>query len=142
MLLSRSLLNDAEFVSGTIVNPQDGAAFNQGMTDLAYLLARAVLLAYDFSGIATIVDLGAEKVSCCEASWNSIRERGEQSSICRTIVAHHDAPQRMQSGSRTCQETSLIRFPSEPTSTFCVAFSTTGATTLPGSFSEIAVRRW
>jgi O-methyltransferase domain/Dimerisation domain len=39
-------------------NAQDGAAFNQGMTDLAYLLARAVLLAYDFSGITTIVDLG------------------------------------------------------------------------------------
>jgi O-methyltransferase domain/Dimerisation domain len=37
---------------------EDGAAFNQGMTDLAYLLARAVLLAYDFSGITTIVDLG------------------------------------------------------------------------------------
>jgi O-methyltransferase domain/Dimerisation domain len=39
-------------------NLQDGAAFNHGMSDLAYLLARAVLLAYDFAGIGTIVDLG------------------------------------------------------------------------------------
>jgi O-methyltransferase domain/Dimerisation domain len=39
-------------------NPQAGHAFNQGMTDLSYLLARAVLLAYDFSQIASIVDVG------------------------------------------------------------------------------------
>jgi hypothetical protein len=39
-------------------NTHDGAAFNAGMTDLSYLLARAVLLAYDFSGITTIADLG------------------------------------------------------------------------------------
>jgi hypothetical protein len=39
-------------------DPQDGAAFNQGMTDLSSLLAHAVLLAYDFSGVACIVDVG------------------------------------------------------------------------------------
>jgi O-methyltransferase/methyltransferase family protein len=39
-------------------NPQDGAAFNQGMTDLSSLLAHAVLLAYDFSEVASIVDVG------------------------------------------------------------------------------------
>ena len=39
-------------------NPQDSVAFNRGMTDLAYLLAQAVLLAYDFSDISSIVDVG------------------------------------------------------------------------------------
>ena len=39
-------------------NPQDGAAFHQGMTDLSALLAHAVLLAYDFSEAASIVDVG------------------------------------------------------------------------------------
>jgi hypothetical protein len=39
-------------------SPQDGAAFNQGMTDLSFLLAQAVLLAYDFSEVVSIVDLG------------------------------------------------------------------------------------
>ena len=34
------------------------AAFNRGMTDLSSLLAHAVLLAYDFSGISSIVDVG------------------------------------------------------------------------------------
>lgn len=35
-----------------------GVAFNQGMTDLSSLLAYAVLLAYDFSEISSIVDVG------------------------------------------------------------------------------------
>lgn len=39
-------------------NPQDGAAFNQGMTDLSSLLAHAVVLAYDFSEVGSIVDVG------------------------------------------------------------------------------------
>ena len=39
-------------------NPEARVAFNQGMADLASLLAHAVLLAYDFSGIASIVDVG------------------------------------------------------------------------------------
>jgi hypothetical protein len=39
-------------------NPAVGFAFNQGMTDLASLLVRAVLLAYDFSGLTSIVDVG------------------------------------------------------------------------------------
>ena len=39
-------------------NPEAGIAFNQGMTGLASLLVRAVLLAYDFSGITSIVDVG------------------------------------------------------------------------------------
>ena len=39
-------------------NPQDGAAFNQGMTDLASMLAYAVLLAYDFSEVSSVVDVG------------------------------------------------------------------------------------
>jgi hypothetical protein len=33
-------------------------AFNRGMTNLSSLLAHAVLLAYDFSGISTIIDVG------------------------------------------------------------------------------------
>jgi 2-polyprenyl-3-methyl-5-hydroxy-6-metoxy-1,4-benzoquinol methylase len=33
-------------------------AFNDGMTDLSSLLAYAVLMAYDFSGISSIVDIG------------------------------------------------------------------------------------
>jgi hypothetical protein len=37
---------------------QDSAAFNKGMTDLSSLLAYAVLLAYDFSEITSIVDVG------------------------------------------------------------------------------------
>lgn len=39
-------------------NPEDGMAFDEGMTDLSSLLAHAVLLAYDFSEIASIVDVG------------------------------------------------------------------------------------
>jgi hypothetical protein len=39
-------------------NTRDGGAFNQGMSDLASLLAHAVLLAYDFSEISSIVDVG------------------------------------------------------------------------------------
>ena len=39
-------------------NVEAAAAFNDGMADLAYLLALAVLLAYDFAGIDTIVDVG------------------------------------------------------------------------------------
>jgi O-methyltransferase domain/Dimerisation domain len=39
-------------------NRADGIAFNQGMSDLSSLLAYAVLLAYDFSEIGSIVDVG------------------------------------------------------------------------------------
>src|SRR5437868_4035632 len=39
-------------------NPEAGSAFNEGMTDLAPLLAHAVVLAYDFSEITSIVDVG------------------------------------------------------------------------------------
>lgn len=39
-------------------NPEAGEAFNQGMTNLSSMLARAVLLAYDFAGIKSIVDVG------------------------------------------------------------------------------------
>ena len=39
-------------------NPDAAAAFNQGMTNLSSLLGHAVLLAYDFSGISSIVDVG------------------------------------------------------------------------------------
>jgi O-methyltransferase domain/Dimerisation domain len=39
-------------------NHAAGVAFNRGMTDLVSLLARAVLLAYDFSGITSIIDVG------------------------------------------------------------------------------------
>jgi hypothetical protein len=39
-------------------HPAAGVAFNQGMTDLSSLLAYAVLLAYDFSEISSIVDVG------------------------------------------------------------------------------------
>jgi len=39
-------------------NPDAAEAFNQGMTNLSSLLAHAVLLAYDFSGISSIVDVG------------------------------------------------------------------------------------
>jgi len=39
-------------------NSEAAGAFNRGMTNLASLLAHAVALAYDFSGIAFIVDVG------------------------------------------------------------------------------------
>jgi O-methyltransferase domain/Dimerisation domain len=39
-------------------NTEAAGAFNRGMTNLACLLAHAVVLAYDFSGIASIVDVG------------------------------------------------------------------------------------
>ena len=39
-------------------NADASHAFNRGMTNLASLLAHAVLLAYDFSGISSIVDVG------------------------------------------------------------------------------------
>jgi hypothetical protein len=39
-------------------NREDGAAFNQGMTDLASMLVYAILLAYDFSEISSVVDVG------------------------------------------------------------------------------------
>jgi hypothetical protein len=39
-------------------NPEDGAAFNQGMTDIASMVAYAILLAYDFSKIPSVVDVG------------------------------------------------------------------------------------
>ena len=39
-------------------NTEAAGAFNRGMTNLASLLAHAVVLAYDFSGIASIVDVG------------------------------------------------------------------------------------
>lgn len=39
-------------------NSQDGAAFNKGMTDLSSLLAHAVLFAYDFSEVNSVVDVG------------------------------------------------------------------------------------
>jgi hypothetical protein len=39
-------------------NPEAGAAFDHAMSDLVRLLANAVLLAYDFSGITSIVDIG------------------------------------------------------------------------------------
>jgi O-methyltransferase domain/Dimerisation domain len=39
-------------------NGEAAGAFNRGMTNLASLLAHAVVLAYDFSGIASIVDVG------------------------------------------------------------------------------------
>lgn len=39
-------------------NPAAGIAFNQGMTDLSSLLAYAILLAYDFSEITSIADVG------------------------------------------------------------------------------------
>jgi len=39
-------------------NGDVGAAFNRGMTNLALMLAYAVLMAYDFTGISSIVDIG------------------------------------------------------------------------------------
>jgi len=39
-------------------NPESAATFNQGMSDLSSMLAYAVLMSYDFSGIASIVDVG------------------------------------------------------------------------------------
>jgi hypothetical protein len=39
-------------------NADASDAFNRGMTNLSSLLAHAVLLAYDFSGISSIVDVG------------------------------------------------------------------------------------
>lgn len=39
-------------------SPEDSAAFNQGMTDLASMLAYAIVLAYDFSGISSVIDVG------------------------------------------------------------------------------------
>ena len=39
-------------------NCQAGAAFNRGMSNVARLLANAILLAYDFSAVASIVDIG------------------------------------------------------------------------------------
>jgi O-methyltransferase domain/Dimerisation domain len=39
-------------------NSEAAGTFNRGMTNLASLLAHAVVLAYDFSGITSIVDLG------------------------------------------------------------------------------------
>lgn len=39
-------------------NPDASEAFDRGMTNLSSLLAHAVLLAYDFSGISSIVDIG------------------------------------------------------------------------------------
>ena len=39
-------------------NTEAAGAFNRGMTDLSSLLAHAVLLAYDFSGISSLVDVG------------------------------------------------------------------------------------
>ena len=39
-------------------NAAAGEAFNQGMTDLSSLLAYALLIAYDFSGVSSIVDVG------------------------------------------------------------------------------------
>jgi O-methyltransferase domain/Dimerisation domain len=39
-------------------NTNAADAFNRGMTNLSSLLAHAVLLAYDFSGISTIIDVG------------------------------------------------------------------------------------
>lgn len=39
-------------------NCQAATAFNHGMSDVAGLLANAILLAYDFSAVASIVDIG------------------------------------------------------------------------------------
>jgi hypothetical protein len=39
-------------------NTESAATFNQGMTDLSSMLAYAVLMAYDFSAITSIVDVG------------------------------------------------------------------------------------
>jgi len=39
-------------------NSESAATFNQGMTDLSSMLAYAVLMAYDFSGITSMVDVG------------------------------------------------------------------------------------
>jgi SAM-dependent methyltransferase len=39
-------------------NAPAAEAFNRGMTNLSSLLAHAVLLAYDFSGISSVVDVG------------------------------------------------------------------------------------
>jgi SAM-dependent methyltransferase len=39
-------------------NPEAADTFNRGMTDVSSMLAYAVLMAYDFSGISAIVDVG------------------------------------------------------------------------------------
>jgi hypothetical protein len=39
-------------------NVDDADAFNQGMANVASILAYAVLMAYDFAGISSIVDIG------------------------------------------------------------------------------------
>lgn len=39
-------------------NAAAGGAFNQGMTNLSSMLAYALLIAYDFTGISSIVDVG------------------------------------------------------------------------------------
>jgi O-methyltransferase/methyltransferase family protein len=39
-------------------NPEPADTFNNGMTDLSSMLAYAVLLAYDFTGVSSLIDVG------------------------------------------------------------------------------------
>ena len=55
-------------------NREDGTAFNQGMTDLASMLAYAILLAYDFSEISCVVDVGGGEGQLLRRILNSYPE--------------------------------------------------------------------
>ena len=98
-------------------------AFNQGMANVPSMLAYAVLMAYDFAGISSIVDIGGGQENLLEKILQftpaitgtvSIQHRRSRKQ-CKSLETMHGA-----SAAHTSSETSSPRFHKERTPTFCV----------------------
>ena len=98
-------------------------AFNQGMANVASMLAYAVLMAYDFAGISSIVDIGGGQASSWKRFCSSIRTSEVRfSTVLRQSKGHGDdaATTHGAGDARTLPGISSPRFHQEQTLTFCV----------------------
>lgn len=121
-------------------NADAADTFNQGMTNLSSMLAYAVMMAYDFRGVSSIVDIGG-------GEGKLLRKILELNPGMRGAV--FDMPQpskqlietsatiRAESDAHTSQEISSSRFHREPTRTFSVGWSMIG--TMIGSSQSLEI---
>ena len=98
-------------------------AFNQGMTNVSSILAYAVLMAYDFAGISSIVDVGGGQGKLLEKilQFNPDIE-GTVFDTASTIKLQRDSSAITHGvgDARTLLGISSPRFHKEQTLTFCV----------------------
>jgi hypothetical protein len=102
-------------------NAEAADTFNHGMTNLSSMLAYAILMAYDFTGISSIVDIGGGEGQLLR---KILELNPEMRGVVLDMPANLEMKNRVSTTKRasedahTSQEVSSIRFPREPTRIF------------------------